>query len=101
MAGGDWLYANTVFVNAADEAANPQFLYPNGIMDIRLVTPGVTKMTVTAHMYDVNTVTGVANTAANCCVQTRGAAQIPANCAPDPACSARYAPYLGQPEYVD
>ncbi len=93
LVGGDDQCEGCIFRTAAEEAAG--IPYPNGYYDVRRLAPGgngSTGMTVPARMYDVNSVTGVPNTARDCCIQLPTDPQpIPDSCVPDANCSPRYA----------
>ena len=92
LVGGDNQCVGCLYRTAAEQSAN--IPYPNGYYDVRRFVPGAAKtgMTVPARMFDVNSRTGVANTARDCCIQLPADTQpIPDNCVPDANCSPRCA----------
>ena len=90
LVGGDNQCVGCLFRTAAEKAAN--IPYPNGYYDVRRFAPGAVNMTVPDRMFDLNSVTGLPNTARDCCIQLpTDPNPIPNSCVPDANCSPRCA----------
>lgn len=90
LVGGDNQCVGCLYRTAAEKSAS--IPYPNGYYDVRRFAPGDANkgMTIPARMYDVNSMTGRANTARDCCIQLPSDPQpIPDSCVPDANCSPR------------
>ena len=88
LVGGDNQGVGTIYRSEADKAAGIPF--PNGYYDVRRYEPGAEQMTIPDSMYDVNSMTGLPNTARDCCIRLpTDPVAIPDDCVPDGNCSPR------------
>ena len=97
MVGGDNQCVGCLYRTEDEKASN--IPYPNGYYDVRRFAPGAADlgMTVPDRMFDINSITGSANTARDCCIQLPTDPEpIPESCVPDSNCSPRcaHAPQL-------